>query len=125
MSEINEDAPEFAAFILTHAKGRAHDELTDQLAKLVQAVKETGKKGTLSLQIVIEPDKKVENVVRVEDKISVSIPKESRASMWYTDDEGKLHRDDPAQTAMWQKSGKKLVDNPDARTEPVHQREED
>ncbi|WNM68799.1 hypothetical protein SEA_SOOS_69 [Gordonia phage Soos] len=124
MSSIDDEAPEFAAFILTHAKGRAHDELTNQLANLVQAVKETGKKGTLTLQIVVEPDKKVENVVRVEDKITTSIPKESRASMWYTDDEGKLHRDDPAQTAMWQTKGKTLVDNPDARTEPVHQREE-
>lgn len=121
----SEDAPEFAAFLITHAKGRANDEMTVQLAQLVQAVKDTGKKGSITLQLVVEPDKKVENVVRIEDKISASIPKESRASMWYTDDDGQLHRDDPAQTAMWEKSGQgKLADNPDARTEPRYQRED-
>lgn len=122
--EANDDAPEFAAFVVTHAKGRMNDELSEQFAALVKAVKETGKKGTITLQLVVEPDKKVENVVRVEDKISVATPKEARASMWYTDDDGKLHRDDPTQTAMWAKQGKTLVDNPDARTEPTHQRED-
>ncbi|QXO13141.1 hypothetical protein QLQ78_gp44 [Gordonia phage Jojo24] len=96
------ESPEFGALLLQHAKGRAHDEATRKLAQLVTAVKETGKGGSITVQIKVVPDKKIDGVVKIEDKVTASIPFDQSTSMWFTDDAGKLHRNDPKQAPLWE-----------------------
>ncbi|UOK18038.1 hypothetical protein QLQ75_gp44 [Gordonia phage Santhid] len=95
------ESPEFSTLLLQHAKGRAHDEATRKLAQLVTAVKETGKGGSITVQIKVVPDKKIDGVVKIEDKVTASIPFDQSTSMWFTDDNGQLHRNDPKQAPLW------------------------
>jgi hypothetical protein len=48
MSDQPETPHEFAAILVTHAKGRAHDTASKLLRELVEAVKLTGKKGDVT-----------------------------------------------------------------------------
>lgn len=95
------DPTEFAQFLLTHAKGRAHDELSQKLNEAVEAVKRTGKAGTVGLKVQIDPVKNNDEVVRIETNVTTKIPKEPVTSMWYADDDGALHRNDPNQRSLY------------------------
>lgn len=95
------DPTEFAQLLLTHAKGRAHDAATKLLKDAVEAVKLTGKKGEVAIKLTIHPVKNNEDVVRIEDRVTATIPEETRASIWYTDDDGQLHRNDPTQRSFF------------------------
>ncbi|NUK12677.1 hypothetical protein HRW18_32845, partial [Streptomyces lunaelactis] len=53
-----EDEPqpaEFAAFLVGHLGGRTHEEIGVELHQLLEAVKAHGKKGSLTITVVIEP----------------------------------------------------------------------
>lgn len=91
---------EFASALLAVAKGRAHDEASDELRKVVAAVRATGKKGSVTVKLDILPPKGNQEVVSVEDTITSNIPKDKRSTMFYTDDEGTLYRNDPKQYSM-------------------------
>lgn len=95
------DPGEFASLLMQHAKGRAHDEATRLLAEAVEAVKRTGKKATVTVQLAVHPVKNNVEVVRIEDKVTSNIPDDPRSSMWFADDDGALHRNDPNQIPMW------------------------
>ena len=96
------DPSEFAQFLLTHAKGRAHDELSTKLSEAVEAVKRVGKGGEVALKVSISPMKGNDEVVRIETNVTSKIPKEPVTSMWYADDDGALHRNDPNQRSLWE-----------------------
>lgn len=89
----------FAAWLQEQQSGRTHDELTDALAALAAAVKETGKKGVLTLSITVAPfDKGNGAALTVTDVVKVSLPQhDRRKSIFYADDDGNLTRDDPMQ----------------------------
>jgi uncharacterized FlaG/YvyC family protein len=91
---------EFATVLLTHAKGRAHDEATAKLAECVEAVQRLGKAASVTVQLSIHPVENNREVVRIQDKVSASIPAEKRSSMWFPDDDGALHRNDPNQREL-------------------------
>lgn len=46
---------EFATHFLQIDKGRVHDDATDRLAELVEAVERTAKAGELTIKITVEP----------------------------------------------------------------------
>lgn len=94
------DPTEFAQFLLTHDKGRAHDELSTKLAEAVEAVKRCGKKGDVAIKVSIHPLKGNDEVVRIETNVTSKIPKAPSTSMWYVDDFGGLHRNDPNQDEL-------------------------
>lgn len=96
-----DDPTEFAQFLLRHAKGRAHDELSAKLNEAVEAVKRLGKGGEVALKVSISPIKGNDEVVRVETNVTSKLPKEPVTSMWYADDDGSLHRNDPKQHPLW------------------------
>ena len=88
----------FSDFLREHGAGRTHDELSEALHDLIRKVKDTGKKGSVSLAIVVEPVKKDERLVIVSDKITLRMPEHDRPSaMWFTDRNGNLTRSDPDQ----------------------------
>lgn len=113
------DPGEFASLLMQHAKGRAHDEATRKLQDAVEAVKRTGKAANVTVKLSIHPVKNNDTVVRIEDKVTSSIPEDTRSSMWFATEEGSLHRNDPKQIPMWGSGS----DNPDRNHEPIHQKE--
>lgn len=91
---------EFATILLTHAKGRAHDEATSKMRELVEAVQRLGKSGSISITLSVHPVENNREVVRIQDSVKASIPTEKRSSMWFPDDDGGLHRNDPNQREL-------------------------
>lgn len=89
----------FVQTIGEFAEGRTNDELTIALARLVLAVGETGKKGTLTLKLNIEPN--AEGLVKLTDEITVKIPQKARgASIFYVGGDGSLLKRDPRQKEL-------------------------
>lgn len=81
-------------------KGTLNDELTEHLAELVKAVRETGKAGSLTLTLKISMFNKAnEDVVKISPVVACKLPEGERAEtiMWTTAD-GDLLRNDPAQS---------------------------
>ncbi|ORV82860.1 hypothetical protein AWC11_23155 [Mycobacterium interjectum] len=100
MPEKPDEATEFAAVLLTHAKGRAHDEATRKLREAVESVQRTGKAASVSVKLDIKPVDKIPNAFRISDTVTAKIPEDPRTSMWFGDDHGGLHRNDPNQSEL-------------------------
>ncbi len=87
---------DFSLFLLDRRP--THDELSQKLYSCVEAVRDTGKKGSLQLTINIElfdgdPDRVVIN-----DKIILKMPEHDRKmSVFYATEDGNLSRTDPNQ----------------------------
>ncbi|MDI1288900.1 MAG: hypothetical protein PSX37_02985 [bacterium] len=93
----------FGDFLREHGKGSTHDELSETLHTLVARVKDTGKSGSVTLTIKVEPMKKDERVVVVSDKISIKLPERDRPSaVWFISKDGNLQRDDPNQFPLFE-----------------------
>ncbi|MGG5257484.1 hypothetical protein [Phycicoccus avicenniae] len=91
----------FADFLREHGRGRTHDELGETLHQLIARVKDTGKKGAVTLTVVVEPMKKDDRMVVVSDQIKVKLPEHDRPSgVWFVGPDGNLQRDDPDQMAF-------------------------
>lgn len=99
-----EQGDEFATVLLNMAGGASHLELSDELAALVKAVQETGRAGYLNYRISVKPAGKnlAQSTVILSDKITAKKPEfEREASMFFADDTGKLHRNNPNQPSLW------------------------
>lgn len=80
-------------------KGALNNELTDVMADVVKAVRETGKQGTITLQLKVSMlNRRDEDVVKITPNVKSSVPELDRAEtiMWSTAD-GDLLRNDPVQ----------------------------
>lgn len=90
----------FAAFIQEQRRGAAHDELSEELQKLVAAVVETAKKGTLTLKVDVAMGKDGRTLL-IADTVTVKLPKhDSKPSLFFFDERGNLSRENPAQTEL-------------------------
>lgn len=99
-------------------QGRAHDELTEGLHEVIAAVKETGKAGSVTLVIKVDPDKKASGIFRISDNVTIKAPQHDRgARIYFADKAGNLTRSDPNQPEL---TGLKDVS---AHVEPVQLRE--
>jgi hypothetical protein len=87
-------------------KGSIDSEITEALAEVVKAVRETDKQGTVTLTIkVAKLNKRDENAVRIIPTINNKVPKqESAESIMFSTADGDLLRDDPEQIALDLKS---------------------
>lgn len=93
---------DFAVFLMEHAKGRSHAELSVALRALAVAVAETGKPGKLTYTVTLKPQPKVEGAVLVADAIKSSLPEFDRPeSIFFTTETGDLTRTDPRQSALF------------------------
>lgn len=93
---------EFASVIIQHRKGIEHDKATKKLREAVAAVKATGKAATVTVQVSIKPVGNIPNAIKADVKVNDSIPEEKESSMWFVDDSGGLHRNDPTQRPLWE-----------------------
>lgn len=88
----------FADWLREQSHGKTHDELGEALYDLVQRVRDTGKKGSVSLTVTVAPMDKDVSVLVVSDEIKLRLPEHDRkASLFYPDKTGNLSRTDPGQ----------------------------
>lgn len=82
-------------------KGRPVEEATHALAEVVRAVDETGKEGSVTITLKIKPAKHggPEKTLIAEVKAKKPIA-EIAPAVFFSDDEGDLHRVDPRQEEM-------------------------
>ena len=91
----------FAAFLQEQRGGEAHAEASELLQEVIRAATATGKVGTLTLKIKIKPSKAGGRTVTVTDAITTTVPQFDReVAVFYVDDDGNLHRNDPAQQKL-------------------------
>lgn len=93
----------FAVFLQELRDGRTHTELTAGLDSLLASVKNTGKGGSILLEIKIKPAGRGADVdkVVIMDSISLKLPKPERGDdfYWLTDDND-LSRNHPKQSTL-------------------------
>lgn len=100
----------FAAILNDIRGGQVADDAAHAMQELVAAVVEHGKKGTLTLQIVVEPMKGNDEALAVSGDVTLKAPKATpKAAVFFTDADGNLLRDDPRQAAL---PGLRVLDKP-------------
>lgn len=94
----NENQQEFATILLQCEKGLVHDKASELLRDAVAAVKELGKDAEVNIALKITPVKNNPRVVQIVGKPTAKIPEPARPpSIFFADDNGGLHRNDPEQ----------------------------
>lgn len=99
--EPTQEEQSFAAFLCQHAKGRSERELSAEMRKLVEAVEETGKGGSITYTLTLKPEPRAEHTVLVTDEIKTKLPSLDRpASIFFADERYRLVRTDPRQMSF-------------------------
>ena len=95
-------AGEAIEFLTAQRSGTMLVDYGDYLAELAQAVRETGKKGVLSLVVTIEPAaRNAGGQIKIEDKIIIKKPTPDVAeTLMYVGPDGKISRRDPRQPSL-------------------------
>lgn len=100
-TEKEQEAGHIKPFLTTLREienGRVTDELGEYLSKLVSAVKETGKKGSMGFQLTVEPMKGASEVMQISVNTQLKSPQhDRRKTIFYADKSGNLSRNDPNQ----------------------------
>ncbi|WP_186390478.1 hypothetical protein [Citrobacter freundii] len=101
MSETKNTTP-FSQQLAYINKGTLDAELTEALAEVIKAVRETGKKGAVTLTLNCGMlNTRDENTMKVTPKVSRTIPELDRAdTIMFATADGDLLRDDPSQTQL-------------------------
>lgn len=90
----------FAVFLQELRDGRTHAELSDQLANLLEKVKETGKGGEITLKLKVRPAGRGADVdkIVIGDSVTIKLPNPERGEdfFWLTN-ENALSRNHPRQ----------------------------
>ena len=87
--------------VLTAAhRGDFMDELDDELREVVDAVRESGKKGKVVLTIAVETAKPGSDILSFDVTSKATVPKADRLSTVFYDSQGRLAREDPRQIKM-------------------------
>jgi len=91
----------FADVLAKISRGAVLDEATLSLGALVQAVTSTGRKGSLTVTLSVAPMKGSPGQVTVSAAVGVKEPKDdAHAGVFFTDDTGRLSRNDPYQATL-------------------------
>lgn len=92
----------FADVLSEVNRGVVADEAATELAKVVTAVRETGKKGTVRVTLEIAPVKGNDQIVQVSGSVDAKLPRPAApTSFFYPDDTGNLGRNDPNMFPMF------------------------
>lgn len=94
---------DLATFLAGHLNGRTVDQLSAEFHKLLDAVREHGKKGSLSITFVVDPPANgVESApMPIGVESALKAPKAVQPkSLYFLDDDGNPVRDDPRQMAI-------------------------
>jgi hypothetical protein len=83
--------------------GRTHSELTASMEELLTAVRNTGKAGSITLEIKVKPNTRGGDIDRVlvTDKVTTKIPKPERGDdFFFVTDDNNLSRNHPRQHSL-------------------------
>lgn len=87
---------QFSDWLTDHARGSVNDEITLALAEVTRSVSEMGAKGSVVLEVKIEPAGSGSRSVATSCKVTAKPPVPSgEKSIFYVDEAGGMHRDDP------------------------------
>lgn len=93
----------FSAFITENADGVLEDRATAELRDLVQAVLAQQKKGTLVVELTVNPAGGSGRMVRIAGNVTAKPPKAvPEESLFYATRDGGLTKDDPFQPSMFE-----------------------
>ena len=103
--EPKEDAPEqvrpFAAVIQEINSGEFAEQLGRDILALVNAVRDRGRKGSLTVKFEVSPRKGNVNALNLVGRRDLKLPQEEPIeSVFFADKAGNLLRDDPRQMAL-------------------------
>jgi hypothetical protein len=92
----------FPETILQLNNGATVAELSDALAKVLAAVRGTGRSASVTLTVNVKPASKgVTNVVMVESQIKTKLPEPERGmTVFYVTEDNRLVRNDPRQQML-------------------------
>lgn len=95
-------------------KGATDSELTAEMVRLVKQVRDTGKKGSLTLTMNVQMlGNNNEDVVKITPDIKLSLPKVAQpAAIFWSTADGDLLRNDPQQNEL---EFEKIVDDKPAK----------
>ena len=90
---------DLGALLAEQGDGDFRQRLEEELARVVVAVRETGKKGEVKVKLTVAPSVAGDGgKVLVTDHVTATTPTKSRApSLYYTTETGGLSRHNPAQ----------------------------
>lgn len=101
-TDTDEPPRDFAAFLLEHAQGKTHAELSHALRDLVTSVVDTRKGGQLTLTVKIKPQPNIDGAVQIADTVKCTLPEYDRPeSIFFVTQAGDLVRNDPRQTSLF------------------------
>lgn len=81
------------------AGGQTYDEINGQLQEIVEAVRETGKIGEMTIKLKFRPNG--EHSVVIQDTVTAKVPEPPRGdTVFFVDAAGGLLRDDPRQPKL-------------------------
>jgi hypothetical protein len=104
----------FAELLTVLDHGAAHAEASRAMHDLVAAVRDAGKKGTLTITLQVAPLKGSDSQVVVAAQVKSSPPKsEPSAAVFFIGDDGNLSRHDPRKLEM---DGLRVVEPKPAKT---------
>lgn len=121
MAETTEEEPRrtrpFADFLAEHNHGAGHSKASEALQRVVGAVVDTGKKGSVTLQVNVEPMKNAPDTLLTTIVVTEKVPTDPpKAAVFYADGDGNLTRTDPNQLQF---EGLKEVDGPAFKDAPA------
>lgn len=94
------ETADIAAFLAAHLNGRTVEEISTEFHDLLEAVRAHGKKGSLTITLVVEPPANgVDNApLPIGIESAVKAPKASAPkSLYFLDNDGNPVREDPRQ----------------------------
>lgn len=88
----------FTTTLAALRRGNTLSDLSVELANLVGRIRETGKKGSLTLKLTLIPADTDAEAITIDDDISVKVPKLTKSkTTFFTDEQNGLQRDNPRQ----------------------------
>ena len=92
----------FAQILATLGGGNVANSLDDKLTEVVEAVHLNNKVGSITIKLKILPNG--ENGITIEEEIASKVPQPNRGkTLFFTDDNGNLLRNDPRQSDLFPK----------------------
>jgi hypothetical protein len=86
----------FTDVLRDHRGGKLVEQLTERFGKVLEAVEDTGKPGSITVTLKVSPSKGDEDVMEVVPSIKSVVPEpDLPKALFYSDGEGSLLRDPP------------------------------
>ena len=111
----------FLAMLQLHRHGTALTDLSAAMQTITRNVESAGRSGSFTLKVTIKPAGRGSGVAfDIEDEIKLSPPKQkSESSIFFSDEQGRLVRNNPAQAEMELKALPSVTE--EAATVPLKQ----